>query len=74
VDQPEVDERHQPLLAQRLGERVLVAHRQDAAAAAVLDRREDDVRELRRRRPWIASSSSSEPARCGRSDPSGLEP
>ena len=43
VDEAEVDERHQALLAQRLGEGVLVAHGEDAAAAAVVDGREDHV-------------------------------
>ena len=38
-----MDQRHQPLLAQRFVEGVLVAHREDAAAAAILDDREDDV-------------------------------
>ena len=46
VHQPQVDQCHQPLLAQlgRVG--VLVAHRQDAAAVPVLDRIEHHVGEL----------------------------
>ena len=46
VDEEQLDQRHQPLLAQGRVERVLVADREDAAAAAVLDRREDDVGHL----------------------------
>src|SRR6516164_183595 len=43
VDEPEVDQGHQALLAELFGERVLVAHLKDAAAVAILDGIDDDV-------------------------------
>lgn len=46
MDQEQVDQRHQPLLAQRRVEGVLIAHRQQVAAAPVHDRREDHVGQL----------------------------
>ena len=50
VDEEELQERHQPLAAQAHVERVLVADREDAAPAPVLDRVEDDVGGLLARR------------------------
>ena len=65
VDQEQLDERHQPLLAQRRGG-VLVADREQAAPPPIVDVREDDVGELLAApRPAERSSSSSEPAVCG---------
>ena len=64
VDQEEVHERHQPLRRRTAGERVLVADREDAAAAAILHAwRRSRSPASRRRAVEHASSSRSEPAR-----------
>lgn len=67
VDQPEVDQIHEALLTHLLRERVLVADRQDVAPMPVLDRVDDDVGQRILALAEDLRSSTSDPARRGRS-------